>query len=50
MKTMTMERQDVSSPSCKSEIEITLRINGADRTLTVEPRVSLLDALREYLI
>src|SRR5260370_24517274 len=28
---------------------ITLRINGADLTLEVEPRVSLLDALREYL-
>jgi xanthine dehydrogenase YagT iron-sulfur-binding subunit len=29
--------------------QITLRINGADRTLEIEPRVSLLDALREYL-
>jgi xanthine dehydrogenase YagT iron-sulfur-binding subunit len=28
---------------------IQLRLNGANRTLTVEPRVSLLDALREYL-
>src|SRR5260370_42305147 len=28
---------------------ITLRINGADLSLEVEPRVSLLDALREYL-
>ncbi len=28
---------------------ITLRINGADRTLEVEPRVSLLDALRGHL-
>src|ERR1700730_18192600 len=44
---MTVENQDVLSSSCKSEI--TLRINGSDRILAVEPRVSLLDALREYL-
>jgi xanthine dehydrogenase YagT iron-sulfur-binding subunit len=30
-------------------VSITLRINGADRPLEIEPRVSLLDALREYL-
>jgi xanthine dehydrogenase YagT iron-sulfur-binding subunit len=35
------------SPPHKNEI--TLNINGTARTLTVEPRVSLLDALREYL-
>jgi xanthine dehydrogenase YagT iron-sulfur-binding subunit len=29
--------------------QITLQINGVARTLEVEPRVSLLDALREYL-
>src|ERR1700722_8820720 len=29
--------------------QITLRINGEARTLRIEPRVSLLDALREYL-
>jgi xanthine dehydrogenase YagT iron-sulfur-binding subunit len=28
---------------------LTLRINGADHQLMVEPRVTLLDALREYL-
>src|SRR6202048_5086637 len=28
---------------------ITLRINGAAHALRIEPRVSLLDALREYL-
>jgi xanthine dehydrogenase YagT iron-sulfur-binding subunit len=28
---------------------VTLRINGAEHTLQLEPRVSLLDALREYL-
>jgi xanthine dehydrogenase YagT iron-sulfur-binding subunit len=30
-------------------IQLTLRINGADHQLVIEPRVSLLDALREYL-
>lgn len=30
-------------------LQITLRINGTSRRLEVEPRVSLLDALREYL-
>ena len=44
---MTVVKEDIISPSCKNEI--TLHINGSDRTLTVEPRVSLLDALREYL-
>lgn len=44
---MTVENPDVVSQSCKTEI--TLRINGTPRTLAIEPRVSLLDALREYL-
>jgi len=35
--------------SSASTIQITLRINGAPHTLRIEPRVSLLDALREYL-
>jgi xanthine dehydrogenase YagT iron-sulfur-binding subunit len=29
--------------------EITLRINGSARVLEVQPQVSLLDALREYV-
>ena len=32
-----------------SKIQIALEINGATRTLEIEPRVSLLDALREHL-
>jgi len=32
-----------------SATEITLRINGSAHALRIEPRVSLLDALREYL-
>lgn len=35
--------------SWSSTVEITLQINGAAQTLRIEPRVSLLDALREYL-
>jgi xanthine dehydrogenase YagT iron-sulfur-binding subunit len=30
-------------------VPVTLRINGAAHTLNIEPRVTLLDALREYL-
>ena len=44
---MTVENPDISTSSGKTEI--TLRINGSDRNLAVEPRVSLLDALREHL-
>ena len=28
---------------------VTLRVNGEDRVVTIDPRVTLLDALREYL-
>jgi xanthine dehydrogenase YagT iron-sulfur-binding subunit len=38
---------DTVSPDSTTQIK--LRINGADHRLNVEPRVSLLDALREYL-
>jgi len=31
------------------DVEITLRINGASRTLSVDTRTTLLDALREHL-
>jgi xanthine dehydrogenase YagT iron-sulfur-binding subunit len=44
---MTVEDQAILSQFGK--IRITLRINNTARTLEVEPRVSLLDALREYL-
>jgi xanthine dehydrogenase YagT iron-sulfur-binding subunit len=30
-------------------VELTLQVNGAERRLAIEPRVTLLDALREYL-
>ena len=35
--------------SAEGKLPVTLQINGAARTLMIEPRVSLLDALREYL-
>jgi xanthine dehydrogenase YagT iron-sulfur-binding subunit len=35
--------------SLSSTVEIGLQINGETHTLRIEPRVSLLDALREYL-
>jgi len=38
-------------PAAKTTTEriVRLRVNGADRELTIEPRVTLLDALREVL-
>jgi xanthine dehydrogenase YagT iron-sulfur-binding subunit len=44
---VTIEEQN--TPTQSPATPIALRINGADRILDVEPRVSLLDALREYL-
>ena len=44
---MTLEDDAILSASQK--IGVTLRINGVDRSLEIEARVSLLDALREYL-
>jgi len=42
-----IELREAGSPS--STVDIALHINGATRALRIEPRVSLLDALREYL-
>ena len=39
-------RETVSAPST---IEVALQINGATHTMRIEPRVSLLDALREVV-
>jgi len=43
-----------SSPSVSTipgtdTIDVTLRVNGTARTVKIEPRVTLLDALREYI-
>jgi xanthine dehydrogenase YagT iron-sulfur-binding subunit len=36
-------------PSSLNEVDVTLQVNGAPHTLHLEPRVSLLDALRERM-
>src|SRR6185369_13482222 len=36
-------------PRSPGQVTITLTVNGQAKTLTIEPRVSLLDALREHL-
>ena len=38
-----------ATSSSPATTQISLRINGDAHTLRIEPRVSLLDALREYL-
>jgi xanthine dehydrogenase YagT iron-sulfur-binding subunit len=42
-----IDQREIGSPS--STVDIALRINGATHALRIEPRVSLLDALGEYL-
>jgi xanthine dehydrogenase YagT iron-sulfur-binding subunit len=43
------QRAQVATPSYAPPQPLTLRINGAEHHLTIEPRVTLLDALREVL-
>ncbi|HET7504665.1 MAG TPA: 2Fe-2S iron-sulfur cluster-binding protein [Kofleriaceae bacterium] len=45
------ERPGQAAPPAEAgaEIDVVLRINGQDRRLRIDPRVSLLDALREHL-
>ncbi|MGY2093170.1 (2Fe-2S)-binding protein [Nocardia gipuzkoensis] len=40
-----MRREDLGA----EPVEITLRVNSRDRAVTVEPRVTLLDTLRDHL-
>jgi xanthine dehydrogenase YagT iron-sulfur-binding subunit len=44
----TMSTTTTQTPSLGT-VECRLRVNGSDHRLTIEPRVTLLDALREYL-
>lgn len=37
------------APTVASSINVILRVNGTQRALEIEPRVTLLDALREYI-
>lgn len=38
-----------TAPPAPAPIEVVLRVNGADRRLMLDPRTTLLDALREHL-
>jgi len=52
MENLTKELNPARAPEsglATANIQINLRINGAAHTLRIEPRVSLLDALRENL-
>ncbi|MEN3282203.1 MAG: xanthine dehydrogenase YagT iron-sulfur-binding subunit [Solirubrobacteraceae bacterium] len=40
---------ELSIPSSQSSVALTLTVNGESRTVELEPRVSLLDALRDHL-
>jgi xanthine dehydrogenase YagT iron-sulfur-binding subunit len=40
---------EVSASASPTPVAVTLRVNGEDRGLVIEPRVTLLDALRERL-
>jgi xanthine dehydrogenase YagT iron-sulfur-binding subunit len=46
--TTAKEEHSMQSPE-KSEMAVTLKVNGEPRSLSIEPRVTLLDALRERL-
>src|SRR5260370_31998870 len=48
-ETTKTERAPDQSPEESPLVEITLRVNGTTRKLRVDPRVTLLDALRERL-
>jgi xanthine dehydrogenase YagT iron-sulfur-binding subunit len=45
--TAAKEEQSMQAP--EGEMAVTLNVNGEARSLTIEPRVTLLDALRERL-
>lgn len=47
MHSSTLDEPSVVS--ARQTVPLTLRINGVEHSLAIEPRVSLLDALREYL-
>ncbi|MFT3698991.1 MAG: (2Fe-2S)-binding protein [Kofleriaceae bacterium] len=48
-KDKPIEPPAVAPPVATNEIDVVLDVNGTKRTLRIEPRVSLLDALRERL-
>jgi xanthine dehydrogenase YagT iron-sulfur-binding subunit len=48
---LSVSARDGVAPATRgpSSVPVTLRVNGASRSVDLEPRVSLLDALREHL-
>ena len=48
MNNFSGESLATQSPSSPGTMPVNLKINGADHALHIEPRVSLLDALREF--
>ena len=46
---MTTTIDVTAEPRGSTTIELTLRINGVDHSVRVDPRATLLDALREYV-
>lgn len=47
---MIAQEREAASTAGAGPVEVTLKVNGMERTLQIEPRVSLLDALRENLL
>ena len=41
---------DAEGPTIEGAVPVTLRVNGKDRQLRVDPRTTLLDCLRETLL
>lgn len=53
VRRITMAQAPIKAPNLTPQtsdtIKVTLRVNGTAHTLQIEPRVTLLDALREYI-
>lgn len=53
VRRITMAQAPIKAPNLTPQtsdtIKVTLQVNGTAHTLQIEPRVTLLDALREYI-
>jgi xanthine dehydrogenase YagT iron-sulfur-binding subunit len=49
LKSAQAQQEPSATPTAEGEAQVTLNINGQAQTLDIEPRVTLLDALRERL-
>src|SRR6185369_2815584 len=45
-----MRESEVRGPAIEGAVPITLRINGKDHKLNIDPRTTLLDCLREHVV